>query len=42
MVMTKTTISPPKTAVVMLLPAVHMDVAGDAAGVVGQLQGEGC
>ena len=42
MIMTKTAIIPPKTAGVVLLPAVLMGISGDVAGVVGQLHVEGC
>ena len=42
MIMTKTTISPPKMAGVVLLPAVFMHMGVSGAGVVGQLQAEGC
>ena len=44
MTMTKTTIMPPKTAGVVLLPAVLMGISCvvHEAGVVGQLHVEGC
>ena len=38
----KTTIIPPKTTGVALLPAVLMGISSDEAGVVGKLQVEGC
>ena len=42
MIMTERTIIPPRMAGAVLLPAVLMGISGDVAGVVGQLQVEGC